>query len=890
MDRSVIGIVAHVDAGKTTLSEAMLFLSGALRTLGRVDHQDAFLDTFALERRRGITIFAKQAVMTVGDRSFTLLDTPGHADFSAELERSLSVLDAAVVVVSGTAGVQSHTAAVWRLLRARGIPTFIFVNKTDLPGFDRAAIEADLARSFGAGVVELSRGDAEAAALCDEQLLEKYLETGALPDEAVAAAVARGRLFPCCFGSALRLTGVAEFLDLLGKYAPAAPDCGRFAARVFKISRDEQGVRLTHLKVTGGSLRVRDTVAVGGREEKVTQLRVYSGARFRTADEVFAGELAAVAGLSDTAPGMGLGAESDSGPPELQPVFTYAVRLPEGADAHRAAAQLRQLEEEDPLLRVQWVEAVQELRVQLIGQVQLEVLGELFAARFGTKIAFERGQILYRETIGDTVEGVGHYEPLRHYAEVHLLLEPAARGSGITIDSAVPEDMLDRSWQRLILSYLHEKQPVGILIGSPLTDVHITLAAGRASLKHTEGGDFREAARRAVRQGLMQARPVLLEPWFSFRLTLPAGAVGRALTDLERMGAVLEPPAVLDGSADIAGAAPVSQLDGYAVEVQSYTKGAGRLSLAFDGYRRCPDQQRVAEAIGYDPEADTENPADSIFCSHGAGVLVKWRDVPAQMHLESVLTPPADEPPARAARYAAALASDRELMQIFERTYGPIKRDRLMAMRRAPAEQKPFRMAPQPEGPVYLLVDGYNIIFAWDDLKKLAAGSLELARSRLVERLRNYQGYVQQPVIIVFDAYKVAGGTGSVERYGGLSVVYTKEAETADMYIERVTREIGKKHRVRVATSDGLEQIIVLSHGALRLPASGLLAEVQSAEREIEELLTAGGTGIRPGGVVRWKQTGLSERQEELPYGVQSQADGRGGGAALDGAHHTRDH
>ena len=838
MKRMVIGVLAHVDAGKTTLSEALLYTTGSIRNFGRVDHGDAFLDTFALERQRGITIFSKQAVLEAGDIQATLLDTPGHVDFSAEMERTLSVLDCAILVVSAPAGVQSHTKTLWKLLRSRGIPTFLFLNKMDLPCPERSDILRELKRMLGDGIVDLEQPDPEALALGSEALLEEYLETGAVSEASLAQAVAQCKLFPCWFGAALRLQGVEGFWDMLTRLAPCVKPREAFGAKVFKISRDEQGVRLSHLKVTGGVLRVRDVIA----GEKVTQLRRYSGAKFQAVEEALPGQVVAVVGLNATRAGTGLGCEALAQPALLEPVLSYGVELPEGFDPVKALAMFRQLEEEDPQLHVDWEEHRREIRVRLMGAVQLEVLTQVLQDRFGLSVTFTQGGILYKETIANTVEGVGHYEPLRHYAEVHLLLEPAPRGSGIRLDSACREDDLDRNWQRLILTHLAEKQHLGVLTGSPITDLTITLVSGKAHLKHTEGGDFRQATYRAVRQGLMQAESVLLEPWYDFRLELPQGNVGRAMTDLQQMGASFDPPEIVGEEAVLTGAAPVSAMQDYPQTVTAYTRGLGRISCTLRGYEPCKNQQQVVEALGYDPEADLDNSPDSIFCSHGAGINVKWNEVPEHMHLPSALEPPVEEPPLRdlAAEYCAIVATDKELMQIFERTYGPIRRDKTQAMRtpKSHTPAKPYRGSPQPQGPEYLLVDGYNIIFAWDELKKLSEKSLEDARGVLIDRLRNYQGFHQKPVIVVFDAYKVKGNPGSVEHHGGLSVVYTKEAETADQYIEKVTHELGKKHKVRVATSDALEQIIILGHGALRISARAFHQEVEEAEAAIRDFLS----------------------------------------------------
>jgi ribosomal protection tetracycline resistance protein len=841
MRRTVIGILAHVDAGKTTLSEAMLYCSGAIRTLGRVDHGSTFLDTFALERARGITIFSKQAVLNLPEMQATLLDTPGHADFSAEMERTLDVLDCAVLVLSAPAGIQSHTITLWKLLRQRRIPTLVFVNKMDLPGASRENVMEQLHSRLGDGFADFTAPDPEALALCDERMLDELLEQGQISASAICRAVADCKLYPCFFGAALKLEGVEQMLKAIADYVPESPCGEKFGAKVFKISRDGQDVRLTHLKITGGVLRVRDTIKYGECEEKVTQLRVYSGAKFKAADAAYPGDVVAAVGLSSTAPGQGLGAERAGESPSIEPVLTYKLILPPEYDAHKALNQLRRLEEEEPQLHVVWDERLRELRVQLMGAVQLEILRQLLLERFGLEVDFGPGAILYRETIAQSVEGVGHYEPLRHYAEVHLQLEPGSPGSGLRFCTSCPEDVLDRNWQRLILTHLAEKQHLGVLTGSPITDMTITLTAGRAHERHTEGGDFRQATYRAVRQGLMSARSVLLEPWYDFTIELPRKEVGRAITDLQRMGAECSPTEIYGDTAVISGSAPVAALRDYPAELTAYTHGLGRFSCALRGYAPCKEQSAVVERLAYDPEADLENTPDSVFCGHGAGFTVKWYDVPRYMHL-SVSAKTAEVPkPTReqAARYCDMVASDKELMAIFERTYGPIRTSRERAMRPAQHSAAPrqYRAAPQPEGPEYVLVDGYNIIFAWDELRELARDNLDAARTRLIDRLRNYQGFRQCPVIVVFDAYKVKGNPGNIEHLGGLSVVYTKEAETADMYIEKATYDLGKKHRVRVATSDGMEQIIILGNGALRVPASAFEEEVKEVEAAIREYL-----------------------------------------------------
>ena len=838
--RTVIGILAHVDAGKTTLSEALLYESGAIRNLGRVDHGDAHLDTFALERQRGITIFAKQARLRLPGWQATLLDTPGHVDFSPEAERTLDVLDCAVLVVSAPAGVQSHTRTLWKLLRQRNIPTFLFVNKVDLPYAGKEKLLAALRSQLGEGIFDLEAPDWEAMSLADEALLEEYLAGGSLKETSLRAAVKAGKLFPCRFGAALHLRGAAEFLDDLRRLAPDSPAGEKFGARVFKIAR-EDGVRLSYMKITGGILRVRDSLSGPGWTEKVSQLRFYSGGKFEQGEEALPGDVVAVAGLSQTRPGQGLGTEGSGEKARLSPVVTCQVLLPAGYDPHRALMQLRQLEEEEPQLRVSWEERTKALCVQVMGPVQLEVLHSLLLERFSLDASFGPPRVLYRETIADTVEGVGHYEPLRHYAEVHLLLSPGERGSGVTVKSDVSEDELDRNWQRLILTHVLEKPHLGVLTGAPITDIEIKLVAGKAHLKHTEGGDFRQATYRAIRQGLMQAKSILLEPWYQFRIELPQESVGRALSDLTRLGAETSSP-VADGEiAVLRGKAPVAALRDYPETLAAVTHGLGSISLTPDGYAPCREQERIVAELGYDPAADQENPPHSVFCEHGAGVTVPWDQVFSRMHLPSVLKPPKEEPSLReqAARYVAQVALDDQLAAIFERTYGPIRREkaRAMAVRSAPRADKPWKMTAADEGPEYLLIDGYNIIHAWDSLRQLAEENLDAARHRLIERLRNYQGFKQSPVIVVFDAYKVKGNPGSIEHLGGLDVVYTREAETADMYIEKATYDLRKHHRVRVATSDGMEQVIILGHGALRVPALSFEAEVTEVEATIRAYL-----------------------------------------------------
>ena len=847
----VLGILAHVDSGKTTLSEAMLYRAGVTRRLGRVDHKDAFLDTDALEKARGITIFSKQALLTAGDTDITLLDTPGHVDFSTETERTLQVLDYAVLVVSGTDGVQSHTETLWRLLRRYHVPTFVFVNKMDLPGMERQELLAQLNRRLGEGFVDFGAEQAdrdEALALCDENLMDRMLDAGQLQDADLIPAIARRHVFPCWFGAALKLEGVDALLDGLDRYTRPAPELEAFGAKVFKVSQDEQGARLTWLRVTGGELKVKAqlTGEADGEPwaEKANQLRLYSGAKYTLTEAIGPGQVCAVTGLTKARPGEGLGAERDSDLPVLEPVLSYQVLLPEGADVHAALGKLHRLEEEEPQLHVVWNETLGEIHVQLMGEIQLEVLRSLLAERFGLEVEFGPGGILYKETITEPMEGVGHYEPLRHYAEVHLKLEPLPRGSGMQFAADCREEVLDKNWQRLVLTHLEEKQHLGVLTGSPLTDVKITLIAGRAHLKHTEGGDFRQATYRAVRQGLMLAKSQLLEPWYAFRLEVPAENIGRAMSDIQRMEGTFDPPESGEETAVLTGFAPVSTMRSYPMEVVSYTRGRGHLSLTLDGYRPCHNAQEVIAAIGYEPEHDLDNPADSVFCAHGAGFVVPWDQVRSHMHVDSgwgKSTRPEQEaavPQRRAMAYRATLEEDAELLKIFERTYGPIKRDPLAAFRPVQKRERPDFAAEQWEiAPEYLLVDGYNIIFAWDELNALSKESLDAARHKLMDILCNYQGFQKCVLILVFDAYRVPGSPGSIEQYHNIHVVYTKEAETADMFIERVTHEIGRNRRVRVATSDGMEQVIILGHGALRVSARMFHEEVQNVEKQIRALV-----------------------------------------------------
>ncbi len=854
MKRLVVGLLAHVDAGKTTLSEAMLYRSGILKKLGRVDHRDSFLDTDALEKERGITIFSKQAVLSMEDAELILMDTPGHVDFSSEMERTLQVLDYAVLVVSGTDGIQSHTRTLWNLLARHRVPTFLFVNKMDLPGADRAALLEKL-KGMDGGCVEFG-GDPEAfqesVALCDETVLARYLDRGEVTDEEVSSLIGDRRLFPCYFGSALKLEGVDGFLQGLARYTRSPEYRAEFGAKVYKIAYDPQGNRLTYLKVTGGDLKVKSLLTNRRSElaeetvweEKIDQIRIYSGAKYQAVGEVSAGSVCAVTGLSRTVSGEGLGAEAASAAPLLEPVLTYRVLLPDGSDVHDAFLKLSRLEEEDPQLHIVWNERLREIHLQLMGGVQLEVLRQLIRERFDLAVEFGAGSILYKETIAEPVEGVGHFEPLRHYAEVHLLLEPGERGSGLQFDTACSEDILDRSWQRLILTHLQERTHPGVLTGSPITDMKITLVAGRASVKHTEGGDFRQATYRAVRQGLMCAKSILLEPWYEFRLEIPAESVGRAMADLLRMSGEVAQPETVGTETVLTGSAPVSEMQGYAQEVTSYTKGKGRLSCTLRGYEPCHNSDEVVSSIGYESERDTENPADSVFCSHGSGVVVPWNQVREHMHVESGLRwnepePAAEKQPEAVHRYVAGSPEqDREMEAIFERTYGPVRTRLPQREPMHPAEPDPETELSVPvQGPEYLLVDGYNIIFAWDELRQAAEESLSSARKLLMDLLSNYQGFRKCAVILVFDAYRVPNNSGEVIRYHNIHVVFTKEAETADAYIEKTTREIGKKYRVTVATSDNAEQLIILGHGALRLSARAFHEQVERTQGEISAFL-----------------------------------------------------
>ena len=879
MKRFVIGILAHVDAGKTTMSEAILYETGKLKKMGREDNRDAFLDTFALERARGITIFSKQAVFPFGDTFVTLLDTPGHVDFSAEMERTLQVLDYAVLIVSGADGVQGHTETLWRLLKRYGIPVFLFVNKMDQKGTDQETVLASLKERLDHGIVDFSgvSGNceilgtsdetAEEIATCDEALLEAYLADGSLKTADVRNAIQDRKLFPCFFGSALKLTGVREFLTSLGEFASCPDYTKDFGAKVFKISRDETGVRMTHLKITGGTLKIRDSLSPDS-EEKINQIRLYSGSKFEMLKEAEPGMVVAVTGISDTKPGQVFGSASDSVLPLLEPVLTYRILLPFGTDSHTMLRHMRMLEEEDPQLHIVWNEALGEIQAQVMGDVQMEILKSQVQERFGVEIGFGEGNIVYKETIAKTVEGIGHFEPLRHYAEVHLLMEPGEPGSGLVFEADCSEDMLDKNWQRLILTHLEEKRLRGILTGSEITDIKITLIAGRAHQKHTEGGDFRQATYRAVRQGLCEAGCVLLEPYYAFRLEVPSENLGRAMADLDRMQGEFSAPEQDGSMALLTGTAPVSTMRNYQRDVISYTKGRGRLTLSLSGYEPCHNAEEVIAASGYDFDSDLQDPAGSVFCSHGAGFVVPWNEVKQYMHVESPLAKQlakeqqerelkeADERlKAMAADVAAGSSSDsrgnggsslsfyddKELQAIFTRTYGEPKRklvsdydSRTVIRAKNASPVKPVKEKEEPEDE-YLLVDGYNIIFAWEELSDLAAVSIDAARYKLMDILSNYKGFRKICVIVVFDAYKVPGGVEKVQKYHNIHVVYTKEAETADQYIEKVAIRIGRRYRTTVATSDGVIQLIIRSQGCILWSARDFREEIERVGKLISE-------------------------------------------------------
>ena len=883
MKHITIGILAHVDAGKTTLSECMLYLSGQIRKLGRVDHKDAFLDTYELERERGITIFSKQAELKMGNLGITLLDTPGHVDFSAEMERTLQVLDYAILVINGADGVQGHTRTLWRLLKRYQIPTFIFINKMDQVGTDKAKVLADLQNRLDEGCIDFTeKSDAffDAVAMCEEKAMEEYLESERVEDTTIAEMIGKRKVFPCYFGSALKMEGVQEFMDEMAGYIEKneqvknvmvsdernAMEKGTevFGAKVYKISRDASGSRLTHLKITSGSLKVKDILKGKVQkkdhsdenenvedtwEEKVNQIRIYSGEKYEMVQGAESGMICAVTGLNYTYPGEGLGIAEDSEAPALEPVLSYKIKLPEGCDIHKMLGSLRILEEEDPMLKIVWNEELGEIHAKLMGAVQIEILKSLIKDRFGVDVEFDTGNIVYKETIQNTVEGVGHFEPLRHYAEVHLKMEPGERGSGIVIGTDCSEDMLDKNWQRLILTHLLEKEHRGVLTGSVITDMKITLTAGRAHLKHTEGGDFRQATYRAVRQGLMQAESMLLEPYYDFQLEIPSGMIGRALTDIQRMNGETGTPQTEGEMTTIEGYAPVTGMRDYQMEVNSYTRGQGHLTCTFRGYEPCRNAEAVIEEIGYDPERDIENPTGSVFCSHGAGFNVPWNQVPEYMHLENQLekeraleeakrqSEQAARQVPRAARTPGVYskAAEKELEEIFIRTYGKVERKGGLTPKTYESEYAKKQRKKEEAMQEYLLVDGYNVIFAWEELKELAKVSIEAARDKLMDILCNYQGYKKCVLILVFDAYKVEGYALEIQKYHNIHVVYTKEAETADQYIEKVVHHIGRKYHVTVVTSDGVEQVITMGQGGTRISSRDFLEEIEYTKKLIEE-------------------------------------------------------
>ncbi|MDE5670959.1 MAG: TetM/TetW/TetO/TetS family tetracycline resistance ribosomal protection protein [Eubacterium sp.] len=856
MKKIVVGVLAHVDSGKTTLSEALLYQSGSISKLGRVDHRNSFLDTFSLERDRGITIFSKQAVLKYKDTEFTLLDTPGHVDFSAETERTLQVLDYAILVISGTDGIQSHTHTLWKLLAKYNVPCFIFINKMDLESADKQDILAELKTKFSDSCVNFSCNDKnelyENLAICDEKLLNQYYETEDIDKCDIINCIKGRKIFPCMFGSALKLTGVEEFLDCLHSYTIMPKYGSAFAGKVFKISEDK-GQRLTFLKVTGGNLKVKEILKSDKNKnsEKVNQIRIYSGDKFSAIDNAEAGTVCAVTGITFTHPGDGLGTEKNGSLPVLEPVLTYKLNLPDHIDTHTALAKMRILENEDPQLKVVWNERLKEIQVQLMGDIQLEILQAVISERFGINAAFSKGNIIYKETITEKTEGIGHFEPLRHYAEVHLLMKPAERNSGIVFKTDCKEEILDRNWQRLILTHLYEKTHIGVLTGSPITDMEITLVSGRAHAKHTEGGDFRQATYRAVRQGLRSAESILLEPIYEFTLEVPTENIGRAMTDIQRMYGSFNAPENIGEFSVISGTAPVSTMYDYSRDVMQYTHGKGKLICSLKGYEPCHNAEEVIRNIGYDCDGDIDNPCDSVFCSHGAGYNVKWNEVKSHMHLPSALSAPKSEYTDNSSRITISdykngnlFALDKELMQIFEQTYGPVKnrsgnpnQNHFTFTESTEKKKYKGRKTPNYDGKEYLLVDGYNVIFSWNNLKNITTDDLDAARNTLINILCNYQGYKKCEVILVFDAYKVRGSR-EIEKVNNINIVYTKEAETADLYIEKVSHELAKKHRVRVVTSDALEQLIILGNGALRVSSREFLSEIEQAEEDIREIIS----------------------------------------------------
>ena len=890
MKNIVMGILAHVDAGKTTLSESMLYLSGTVRKLGRVDHKDAFLDTYALERDRGITIFSKQAVFSLGNKKVNLLDTPGHVDFSAEMERTLQVLDYAVLVISGADGIQGHTETLWKLLKLYDIPTFIFINKMDQQGTDQAALLSELKERLDEGCIAFGKEESietlEELAMTDEKVLDYFMEHESIRKEDICRLIKERRVFPCYFGSALKLEGVQELLYGFERYMEPYTGTEEFGAKVFKISRDDKGERLTFLKVTGGKLVVKMPVNLVDKEEKVNQIRIYSGAKYETVNEVGAGGVCAVTGLVSSYIGQGFGVEKGTAAPFLEPVLTYQMILPDGADTTKVLRELKQLEEEEPLLNIVWNPALEEIHVQLMGEVQTEILKTMIAERFHLDVEFGTGKIVYKETIKNPVVGVGHYEPLRHYAEVHLKMEPLEAGSGLVFDADCSEDVLDRNWQRLILTHLQEREHPGVLTGSPITDMKITIVAGRAHLKHTEGGDFRQATYRAVRQGLKSAESILLEPWYSFVLEVPSDQVGRAMSDIGQMNGSFEGPEAEDkqGMVRLTGTAPASEMRDYQREVWAYTKGRGRITFTLKGYEPCHNAEEVIEQIGYDSERDIDNPTGSVFCAHGAGFLVKWDEVPEYMHIkEDFLSEGSDEISEEEqtitenahfgnSSYSSGYGDDPELLAIMEREFGSKQkeRDRYSGYRKqtvsAPMPRKTVIKDTEPKKE-YLLVDGYNVIFAWEELNELAKASIDAARNKLMDILSNYQGFTGCTLILVFDAYKVKGSQGEVQKYHNIYVVYTKEAETADLYIEKVAHEIGRKYLVTVATSDGTEQVIIRGQGCHLLSAKELKEEVEFANKELRQYYSED-TSLERNYLFQYLDKDTARQMEEVRLGI----------------------
>ena len=847
MKKITLGILAHVDSGKTTLSEAFLYATGKIRKLGRVDHKNAFLDNFDLEKQRGITIFSKQAELEYADTKITLLDTPGHVDFSAEMERTLQVLDYAVLVVSGSEGVQGHTETLWKLLNKYNIPTFIFVNKIDMPGTNKEFALTNIRNKFGDGVIDLSveEKDMEAIAVCDEDVLEMYMESGEISDETIADLVYERKLFPCYFGSALKNEGIDKLLDGINRYSFEPVYHEEFGAKVFKIVK-ENGVRLTYMKITGGFIKVKDILSgiTDGNQwsEKINDIRVYSGEKFKSISEADAGCICAISGLNNTYPGQGLGFEMQSESPNLQPVLSYQIIIPENVNINKAYKMLKELEEEDPTLNLKWNEETKEIIANVMGPIQIQVLKHIIKERFDMDVEFGTGSILYKETINNIVEGVGHFEPLKHYAEVHLLMEPGQLGSGITFESNLNESLLSRNWQKLIMTHLAEKEHKGVLTGSPITDIHFTLVAGKAHLKHTEGGDFREATYRAIRQGLKKAESVLLEPYYNFTLKIPSENIGRAMTDIDQMSGNINQPETEGEMSVITGFAPAATIGDYINTVNEYTHGTGTLSLDYKGYGPCHNSEEIIAEKAYDSEADIANPTGSVFCSHGAGFVVPWDQVEQYMHVKTdskngEMYDIENVPVIRSASntYRDSYATDKELEEIFEKTFGPIKRKKYNEKKVRQYSENKQKVTHKKVLPQCLLVDGYNIVFAWDELKEIAKTNIDGARDRLLDIMCNYQGYKGNTVIVVFDAYNVKKHAETVSKYHNIYVVYTKEAETADMYIAKTTHKLANKFQVTVATSDALEQLIIMGHGALRMSAFNFKEEVDNVNKAISE-------------------------------------------------------